>query len=231
MAAELESAFLDAHRETLTCFWDQVKSRLLDWKSQYEWPRGVTGEAAWDERNKLEQSLRSDLDTHGFLSKATFDSVMKWGFKRGSSCSEEEINQATGLAFRHLKQDRLGDAARELVKLRNVGMSRASKVLALSDQNELGIYDSRSAYGLSDLVDAGGHHLILIPPSRSKKIRCDNKTKEEYCAAFQKYTWVLRFLRRLAQKDDLLRTAFTRIADLEVALFMRKVVPKTPRGF
>ncbi|MBZ5653673.1 MAG: hypothetical protein LAO56_00185 [Acidobacteriia bacterium] len=221
MTAESESMFLEAHRNALNCFWDQVKSHVIEWKSGYEWG-GVRGQAALEERNKIERKIRMDLAGQRCLSKATFDSVMNWGFKRDSECSEEEINRATHFAFQRLEEDRLGEAARELVKLRNVGISRATKVLALSDQNELGIYDSRSADGLSDLVNSAGRHLIPIPPSRSKKIKGDHKTKEEYCAAFESYTWVLRYLRRLAGNDDSLRAAFTRIADLEIAFFMRK---------
>jgi hypothetical protein len=93
----------------------------------------------------------------GQLSKSTFDSVIRWGLGTGSECSEEEIERATQHAFELLKGGRIADAARAL-KFPRIGISRISKVLALSDQHELGIYDSRSAHGLSDLMTplAGG---------------------------------------------------------------------------
>jgi hypothetical protein len=220
MAIESESAFLDRHREALRCFLDRVKNRIPDWKSQYEWPRGVTGEAALEKRSELEHAIQKELAAQGFLSKATFDWVMRWGFGTDSGCSEEEIYQATSLSFRHLKQDQIADAAHELIKLSKIGISRAAKVLALSDQNELGIYDSRSAHGLSDLVDFAGCRIIPIPPGRV--VAGDNKSADEYCIAFENYVWVLRHFRRLlGGYSDALRRGFPRIADLEIAFFMR----------
>jgi hypothetical protein len=103
--------------------------------------------------------------------------------------------------------------------LPRIGISRASKVLALSNQLELGIYDSRSAHGLSDLVDRNGCHIVAIPPGRV--IRGDSKTKAGYCRTFEKYIWVLRFLRKLASEVSTWRGPLQRIADLEMAFFMR----------
>ena len=68
----------------------------------------------------------------------------------------------------------VADAAAELVRLPGIGISRASKILALANQREFGIYDSRSAHGMSDLCDAS-RRLIAIPPGRV--IRGDHKTK------------------------------------------------------
>ena len=103
---------------------------------------------------------------------------------------------------RHLREDRVAGAARVLVRLPGIGISRASKVLALSNQDELGIYDSRSAHGLSDLCDAGGCPIIAIPPGRV--IRGHAKSPNGFCAAFQEYTCVLRYLRDRAKADKIL---------------------------
>jgi hypothetical protein len=218
MASQSESAFLNTHSERLRRFWDSVKGDILNWRSQYEWPRGITGEAALSKRTQLEEMIRRDLKRQDFLSKATFDSIVLWGFGTDSGCSEEEIRHATTLSFRHLKEGRIAQAARELVKLPKVGISRATKVLALSDQTEFGIYDSRSAHGLSDLTGSAGR-IIPIPPGRV--IAGDNRSKDEYCVAFEGYIWVLRYLRRLAGHSDSLRTAMSRTADVEIALFTR----------
>jgi hypothetical protein len=67
---------------------------------------------------------------------------------------------------------------------------------------------------LSDLIDSTGRRIIPIPPGRV--VAGDHLTKDEYCAAFEKYTWVLRELRRLAGQDELLRANFPRVADLEL---------------
>jgi hypothetical protein len=144
---------------------------------------------------------------------------MQWGFGRNSRCSDNEITEATRLAFQHLEADRIVEAAWELVKLPRIGISRASKILALSDQDELGIYDSRSAHGLSDLIDSAGRRIVPIPPGRA--IAGDAMAKKSCCVAFQKYTWVLRHLRSLARNGNSLRGVFARFADLEIAFFTR----------
>jgi hypothetical protein len=113
----------------------------------------------------------------------------------------------------------VAQAARKLVELPRVGISRASKILALSDQCELGIYDSRSGHGLSDLVDHAGRRIIAIPPGRV--ITGDARTKDGYCRAFEEYTWVLRHFRTLAREDSSLGHVFSRVADLEMAFFVR----------
>lgn len=217
--AESESDFLNTYRDALTSFWGEVRHQLLGWKSKYQWPLGATVEAALSKRNELERMIRHDLDQQGYLLKRTFDSVIKWGFGTDSGCSDEEIRQATKAAFRNLQTNRVVEAASELVQLPKIGISRASKVLALSDQNEFGIYDSRSAHGLSGLQQPDGRRLVLIPPGRV--IAGDNKSKDEYCVAFQRYTWVLRYFRSLAAKDSSLHADFTRVADLEIAFFAK----------
>jgi len=219
MTAQSESAFINTHREDLTCFWDRIKGRVLNWKSQYEWPKGVIGEAALKRRAELERAIRQDLAMQAYISRTTFESIMRWGFMVESGCSEEEIRRITRAAFQYLKRDRIAAAARELVTLPRIGISRAAKILALSDQNELGIYDSRSAHGLSDLVDSTGRSIVSIPPGRV--IRSDNKSRDSYCTAFEKFVWVLRHLRRLAGCSEQLRKGLARVADLEIALFMR----------
>jgi hypothetical protein len=219
MADRSEAVFINEHADALSAFWNQIKNRLLDWRAHYQWPTGAPPEASLNTRTQLEQRIRADLHRQGSLTKAVFDAVIRWGFGSDSGCSDQDVQQATRLAFRHLKANHLAEAARELIKLPRVGISRASKILALSDQGEFGIYDSRSGHGLSDLVDHAGRRLVAIPPGRV--ITGDPKTKDGYCRAFEEYTWVLRYFRTLALEDASLRPAFSRVADLEMAFFMR----------
>jgi hypothetical protein len=210
-------SFLAAHAAELERWWDQIKDEALQWKRAYEWPRGTNYDAAFKMRSELEQTIKSEIDTKGFLSKAAFDEVLKWGFGHASMCSEREIQDATKCAFEHLRKGRIAQAARESVKLSGVGISRASKVLALSNQQEFGIYDSRSVHGLSDFVGPNGQRIIPIPPGRV--IRGD--FRKDYCDAFEHYTWILRHLRKLASTSGSLGGEFARVSDLEIALFMR----------
>jgi hypothetical protein len=214
-----EIAFIAAYRDDLCAFWNRTKDHLLRWRSLYEWPPGAVAEESLRRRAGLEKRIQAELDRQGCLSKSLFDKVIQWGFGTDSGCSDREITQATRVAFDHLNANRLGQAATELVKLPGIGISRASKILALSDQSELGIYDSRSAHGISDLVDSAGRRIIAIPPGRV--ITGDGRTKDGYCIAFEEYTWVLRHLRMLARNDSSLGHVLLRVADLEMAYFMR----------
>ena len=219
MADRSETAFIDKFAEDLSAFWNRIKDHVLDWKYRYQWPPGAAPEGSHLTRTQLEQRIRAELDRQKCISKAAFDAVIRWGFGTDSGCSDQEVRHATGLAFDHLKTNHIAQAARELVNLPGVGISRASKILALSDQHELGIYDSRSAHGLSDLVDRAGRRIIVIPPGRV--ITGDGRTKDGYCSAFEEFTWVLRYFRDLARKDSSLGLAFSRVADLEMAFFTR----------
>jgi hypothetical protein len=219
MDERFEIEFIDKYAEHLGAFWNRTRGRLLDWRSHYEWPPGASAEGSLNRRTQLEHQIRAELDGQRCLSKGTFDAAIRWGFGADSGCSEQDVRQATGVAFDHLKANRVAKAAWELVKLPGIGISRASKILALSDQREMGIYDSRSANGMSDLVDHTGRPIIVIPPGRV--IAGDVRTKDQYCSAFEEYTWVLRHLRMLAQQDSSLAQVFSRVADVEMAYFVR----------
>jgi hypothetical protein len=210
--------FIEIHREILMDYWNHIAPKLMSWKSSYQWPKGVYLIEAIARCNQLESAIKNDLQAKSWLTKQVFDDVMKWGFGRPSSNSEDEIRIATQEAFDYLRQKRIFEAALAMTKLTEIGISRASKVLALSNQSEFGIYDSRSAHGLSELL-YNGCRLIPIPPGRV--IAGDSLSKTDFCRAFEKYTWVLTFLWGCAQANDGLREHFGRVSDLEIAFFAK----------
>jgi hypothetical protein len=213
-----EEEYIRAHRGVLESYWHSIALEILSWKACYEWPKGMKLEEAIRRRNALESDLARDLKEHGYISQRVFDDVMVWGFGKPSGLREEDISAATEKAFASLKDGDLYDAALQLTLWAGFGIARASKVLALSDQKRFGIYDSRSADGLSDLCQEG-KRVIPIPPGRV--IRGDSLTKREFCVAFREYTWVLRFLHCCAQQDKKMRDEFQQVADIEIALFAR----------
>jgi len=159
------------------------------------------------------------------LDKTTFDAVMIWGFGHPSKLTENVITEATKIAFKYLAQERVKDAALILTRLPGIGISRASKILALSDQNNLGIYDSRAAHGLSDLY-YDGQRMIPIPPG--KVIAGDSHfATDNFCSAFERYIWVLRYLHICCQMDSSLSRNFSRVSDLEIAFFSRSRLSKS----
>jgi hypothetical protein len=232
MGNRIEAAFIDEHSDALRAYWNRFKDQLVEWRAHYQWPPGTATEKSLNSRELLSEEIRTELGRQGYLSKTTFDNVMQWGFRTDSGCSDEDVRKATGLAFSRLKASDIAQAARELVRLPRIGISRATKILALSDQFEFGIYDSRSAHGLSGLVDRAGRRIIAIPQGRV--IAGDPRNKDGYCRAFEEYIWVLRHLRTLAREDASLGAVFTRAADLEMALFMKsrneKPAPRNPHN-
>ena len=229
--------YIGIHQDILTEYWQSIMSKIISWKDSYEWPPKVYLAEAMFKRNQLELSIRNDVLSKRWLSKKTFDSVMVWGFGRPSYNSEKEIQTVSYEAFNYLSQDKIEEAALSMTKLNGIGISRASKVLALSDQMDFGIYDSRAADGISDLI-YNGKRLIPIPPGRA--IAGDNIPKESFCSAFRNYIWVLRFFREQAKNDNHLRQHFKGVSDFEIAFFARsrnkntteknKIYPVTSKG-
>ncbi|MEN6327711.1 MAG: hypothetical protein ABFD18_16080 [Syntrophomonas sp.] len=185
----------------------------------YHWPQNKSLQEALLLRNQLEYRIKNDVNFQGYLSKNTFDAIMIWGFGHASNLTEHAIKKVTISAFNYLSHDMLYEAALALTSLPGIGISRASKILALSDQSNLGIYDSRAAHGLSDL-SFNGFRLLPIPPGRV--ISGDSHlSTEHFCTAFENYIWVLRYFVTCCQKDPSLSQHFIRVSDLEIAFFSR----------
>lgn len=156
----------------------------------------------------------------GHLSKSTFDAVMHWGFGQASKLEAASIERATGRAFDLPQVGKVVEAAQVLCSLKGVGISRATKVIALSDQTEYGIYDSRAAHGLSDLC-CNQRRLIPVPPGRAMSVRCDHGDSLRFCKAYPNYLEILRYFRDRAKEIPEYRRALSRAADIEMALFAR----------
>lgn len=209
--------FVQKYRCLLNDYWHTISSEILEWKNNYEWPKGVHLEEAIEIRGSLENSINNDLCEFGFITKEVFDKVMKWGFGKTSKLSENEINEVTKEAFRYFRcSNDISKAVTILTRLNGIGISRASKILALSNQSKFGIYDSRAAHGLSDLL-LNNKRLIPIPPGKV----IEGDYMPDIGEAFEKYIYVLTFLYHCAKKDNELSDYFERVADIEIALFAR----------
>ncbi len=215
MTRKVDGELLDS----LERYWLEKAPEIAGWRQDYSWQgAGLNAALAW--RNATEAAINSEVRTIGFLSKTLFDRVMVWGFGSPSRLSGRDIADATSRAFRALATDDLLGAVVSLVRLDGIGISRASKVVALSNQTQYGIYDSRAAHGLSDLT-IHGRRVVPIPPSRSNKFKYDYGDNLHFCEAFTTYTAVLRFLRDKARRNPELSSDFSRAADVEMALFAR----------
>ena len=192
---------------------------------QYRWPKKATREDSLATRAGIETLIQEEVRRLGRLS-AGFDAALKWGFgPLRPSLPEPQIAELTRRAFRRLSCGRLAEAAEALMEAKGVGISAASKILALMNPVDLGIYDSRAAHGLSDLK-VNGRRCIPIPPRRGGG--GDNLGTTSWSTAFHRYIQLLQTLRSLASEDPLARELFPRIADLEMAFFARSKYADDP---
>ena len=134
-----------------------------------------------------------------------------------STCSTtDELEQALSQGFSSLARDQVEDAAVAFERLRGIGISRISKLLALSSEERFGIYDSRVGAGLEDL-QSQGRPLIHVPPGRGR--RGTTTDFNELANAFALFTCLVRDLAMRARQDGI--QILERPADVEMALFMR----------
>jgi hypothetical protein len=97
-------------------------------------------------------------------------------------------------------------------------ISRASKIIGLSDPNYFAIYDSRVGLALATLCN-GGERIIKIPgraPQPGKIFPSDICRTEEWGENYQKLIWVLEVIKNLLNEDGY---PFN-IAAVEMALFV-----------
>ena len=116
--------------------WEALRPSLKERRLRYSWPAGCTFEESLCLRAHLEVCIQRDLEQHGFVSFATFQKVMYWGFGRvPKQVTPAALEHASAEAFAALRDGRLADAVSALIRLPGVGVSRATKILALSDQS------------------------------------------------------------------------------------------------
>ncbi|MGH2797417.1 MAG: hypothetical protein ACRDM0_07025 [Thermoleophilaceae bacterium] len=203
----------DAEKRAVDEFWKANAERLAAAANELSWPGGLA------RRQALADAAERGRRTQGFLTKETFDEILRWGFGRASNLPEAEIRAGTKEAFDRLAQGDEAGALRRLRGLSGVGVSRASKILALSDQKNLGVYDSHAAAAVESITD-GGKPLIAVPPGRSQGLRDRPPVSQERLNRdYPKFTATLRRLLENAKQDERYAAIFKGASDIEQALF------------
>jgi hypothetical protein len=204
--------------KVISQYWEKIAPFILEWKTNYQWPKNTSYQDAIKIRNELEEIIKRDLTERGFLSKRVVDKIFLWGFNKRAENNEKEIAIQTQKAFTFLSQNLLRSAAIELTQLKGVGISRATKIIALSNQDDFAIYDSRTGHALRDLT-IHRKRMLLIPVGRvipgDKGI-----SSNTFCNEFVKYTAVIQELRNLAKNEPFAKE-FRRASDIELYLFSR----------
>jgi hypothetical protein len=194
------------------------EKELLNYES-YRWT-GKTYEDSVNARKMIEAAIRfSRQRNNGGIDLAIADRIYLWGFgTRFPLRDEDEVIEATKEAFEFLDKGDCYQACKRLMWIDGVGVAGATKLLGLSDQENLGIYDSRVGYALKDLTKHG-KRIILCPPGRTIKGDYVPPNVADYVWSenYEKFIWILEIIRDyLKEKSYALR-----IGDIETALFMK----------
>ena len=138
---------------------------------------------------------------------------MGGGFNQFPLRDPESVLSITTEAFSQLDEGNSSGAVHKLMSIHRVGISRASKIIGLSDQDSYCIYDSRVGTALRSLKH-DGKRIVLCPQGRSRG--GDVCTNKQWAENYEQLIWTLEVTR-----DYLNRQGYPfRIADVEMALFM-----------
>jgi len=101
------------------------------------------------------------------------------------------------------------------MRIEGVGISRASRIVGLSNQERLCIYDSRVGHALSDLKK-NGVKLIKCPPGQGHKFECDFATDSGWAMNYEQLVWTIETTWDYFKRKN----RSLRAADIEIVLFV-----------
>jgi hypothetical protein len=207
--------FIRKYKQAIIEWTGKNEDKIVSGRLGYSWKNKSPSDCV-RERNEISRAIiMSRIRNGGAIDLDTLDKVIMWGFnQKYPNRDPKEALEVTKKAFGYLDGGKLQDATITLLNVPDVGISRASKILGLFDQENLCIYDSRVGKALEDLKHED-EKIILCPPGRTypgDQGLTDGKWAENY----QRLIWTLEIVR-----DYLNGKGHTyRLADVEMGLFM-----------
>jgi len=212
--------FLKRYRDLIVSWAKENREALIDGRKAYRWKDNSLAESL-EKRNRLTRLIvQSRIRNDGAVDLATLDEIMAWGFPRNPKFTPRDPNkclEVTRQAFNLLDDEKPSEAICKLMSFPLI-ISRASKIIGLSDPNYYAIYDSRVGLALATLKD-GDQRLIKIPermPLPGKTFPSDTCKTPEWGENYQKLMWVLEVIGNVFNEEGY---PFN-LADVEMALFM-----------
>jgi hypothetical protein len=209
-----KEVFVSAHRDNIIRWTDKLKARIISSHLAYKWGNKSTSECVTG-RNEISKAIvLSRIRCNGGIDLDTLDKVTKWGFNKKFPLRDAaKVLKITQEAFSFLDAGDLIQATKTLLYIPGVGISRASKVLGLFDQDNLCIYDSRVGQALKDLKHEN-NRLVMCPPGRNRP--GDNLPPDDWAEQYQRLIWTLEIVRNyMNTKGNIFR-----LADVEMTLFI-----------
>jgi hypothetical protein len=209
-----KNGFLQKYNESILSWTIENEAAIISGRKSYCWNDRPLIECL-EERNHVSRLLvLSRIRNGGGVDVGTLDEVMSWGgFGSFPLRDKGEALRITSEAFSLLDKGNVSGAILKLLSVNKVGISSASKIIGLFDQNQLAIYDSRVGTALRTLKHES-ERIIKCPPGRK---RCgDACSDEQWAENYEKFIWVLEVIRKLLNEHGY---PFS-IADVEMGLFM-----------
>lgn len=208
--------FLREFKETILEWLMRNEEALRIAMEKYSW-RNKNHEESVKERNALELAIKqSRRKNYGGIDLETADKIHLWGFSKIFPLRDsQKVVEITKKAFEYIDQGDYYQGAKTLMGIRGVGISRATKIIGLSDQNRLCIYDSRVGHALRSLRKNSAK-VILCPPDMSYKRDCDQTSKNGWAMNYERLIWTLQIMLKYFNAKSL----YFRMADIEMALFV-----------
>lgn len=207
-----KEAFLEKFKDTIIEWTKRNEKLIVESRKKYSWKgRGS------EKRDELERKINLSRQRHqGGIDLRMADKIYGWGFGRIFPLRDaDDVKRITKEAFDFVERDDYYQAVKVLMNIPGVGLAGATKILGLSDQERLCIYDSRVGHALRE-IRKGEKKIILCPPDRSYKRDYDATTKNGWAANYEKLIWTLEVMRDyLKEKGHNFR-----IADIEMALWV-----------
>ena len=210
-----KTEFLRKYSEIIETWTETHSKEIIENRLGYTWQHKTRYECE-QSRNKVSRILiESRIKNNGALDIEALNAVIKWGFGRNYPNQDpDNALEITGKAFEYLDQGNLVEATITLCREYGVGISRASKIIGLYDQENLCIYDSRVGVALQNLTYEG-ERLIKIPPGYGR-ISDAGTSNKAFAQNFLWLIWVCEVIRDIMNKQG----CTYRLADVEMALFM-----------
>lgn len=207
-----KDAFVEKFKETIMNWVENKESEILRIINGKKYP-----EKAVEERNQLELAINESRErNNGGVDLDILDRICIWGFYRKFPLKDPyQAIEITREAFEHVDKENYCEAVSRLMDISGVGISRASKIIGLSDQHKLCIYDSRVGHALRDLKKEN-IKLIKCPPDRSFKRDCDYTTKSGWAMNYERLIWAIEIIREYFETKGY----FLRAAEIEMALYV-----------
>lgn len=211
-----KAEFNQKYTSTIIIWTKENLNPLVLGRKNYRW-KDKNLPQSLDKRNELQKQLvLSRIRNVGGVDRAVLDAIMAWGFPNPvfPERDEQKCLRVTRDAFNLLDQGRASEAILKLMTLEGVGISRASKIIGLFDQNYFAVFDSRVGSALKTLV-YNGERIIKSPPGMNR-IGDADVTPTGWAENYQKLLWALEIIRNELNDEGF---PFS-VADVEMALFM-----------